>query len=72
MAGDYFIQTAGLLGRTAWECPRCHKINAPHVDRCDCEPEPELTSTGGEIRWIRMPSQIAPLEIYPWQPTFFC
>lgn len=22
--------------RTAWECPRCHTINAPHVDRCAC------------------------------------
>jgi len=20
----------------AWECPRCHVINAPHVDRCTC------------------------------------
>jgi len=20
----------------AWECPRCHVINAPHMDRCTC------------------------------------
>ncbi len=20
-----------------WECPRCHKINGPHVDQCDCK-----------------------------------
>lgn len=31
----------------AWECPRCHKINAPHVDRCDCKPE------GGGIKPIK-------------------
>lgn len=23
----------------AWECPRCRRINAPHVERCDCRPE---------------------------------
>lgn len=22
--------------RAPWECPRCHRVNAPHVDRCDC------------------------------------
>lgn len=21
-----------------WECPRCQKIHAPHVDECDCKP----------------------------------
>lgn len=25
--------------RKAWECPRCKRVNAPHVDRCDCAPE---------------------------------
>lgn len=19
-----------------WECPRCHKINSPHINQCDC------------------------------------
>jgi hypothetical protein len=23
-------------GRQAWICPRCNKVNAPHVDACDC------------------------------------
>lgn len=23
--------------RAAWKCPRCHTINAPHADRCDCK-----------------------------------
>jgi len=22
-----------------WECPRCHRINAPSVKQCTCEPE---------------------------------
>lgn len=22
--------------RSAWECPRCQKVNAPHVDQCPC------------------------------------
>lgn len=22
--------------KAAWECPRCHKVNAPHVDQCSC------------------------------------
>ena len=21
---------------TGWECPRCHRINAPSVKSCDC------------------------------------
>jgi len=22
--------------RFPWECPRCHHVNAPHVDQCPC------------------------------------
>ncbi len=22
-----------------WECPRCHKINAPHSMQCFCSPQ---------------------------------
>jgi hypothetical protein len=21
-----------------WLCPRCHKVNGPHVNSCDCSP----------------------------------
>jgi hypothetical protein len=35
---QYKYTNNGLIGRTAWECPRCHKVNAPHVDKCDCVP----------------------------------
>ncbi len=24
----------------AWECPRCHRINAPFMSACCCEPPP--------------------------------
>ena len=24
--------------RQAWECPRCQRVNAPHVDQCGCQP----------------------------------
>lgn len=33
----------------AWECSRCHRMNAPHVDHCDCEPEHETTAAPPEI-----------------------
>lgn len=23
---------------SAWECPRCQTINAPHVESCSCRP----------------------------------
>ena len=22
-----------------WECPRCHAVNAPHVEQCSCGPD---------------------------------
>lgn len=28
--------TISASGKSSWECHRCHKINAPHIDRCDC------------------------------------
>lgn len=27
-----------LSPRISWECSRCRKINAPHVDQCPCDP----------------------------------
>lgn len=30
-----FVPTAP---RAAWECPRCRRVNAPHLDHCDCQP----------------------------------
>lgn len=33
-----------IYGTTGWECPRCHKINAPWMQHCDCQP-PVTVST---------------------------
>lgn len=27
--------------RVAWECPRCQRVNAPHVDACPCPAAPQ-------------------------------
>jgi hypothetical protein len=29
-----------------WLCPRCKRVNAPWVERCECEPEKALASVG--------------------------
>ena len=31
--------------RSAWECPRCHKIWAPHIPACDCYKAPNVTAS---------------------------
>lgn len=34
--------TVGVFGTPkmgAWECPRCHMINAPWVEQCNCQPQ---------------------------------
>lgn len=35
----------GPIHHGAWECPRCHVINAPWKSQCDCPPETEIAST---------------------------
>lgn len=27
------------ITQIGWECPRCHRINAPYVGQCTCAPE---------------------------------
>lgn len=38
-----------------WECPRCHRINAPHMPFCDCKPNPlnpyQTITQSGSISW---------------------
>jgi uncharacterized OB-fold protein len=29
-----------------WICPRCGQVNAPHVDKCDCQPESKRPEVG--------------------------
>ena len=30
--------TCFIVSTLAWECPRCHKINAPWKGSCECTP----------------------------------
>lgn len=47
--------------RNAWECPRCHKVNAPHVDQCSCD--------GNAVIGIPLPPQpIVPPVTVPYVP----
>jgi hypothetical protein len=36
----------------AWECSRCHKINAPWKGSCDCTPTPFSAPTSGTQPYI--------------------
>lgn len=56
------------MERTAWECTRCHRINAPHVDRCDCEPT-ERRMTYEEVRDAYFPRKTSKDSVgtpYDW------
>jgi hypothetical protein len=48
-----YVGQAPLLAeppRQAWICPRCLKVNAPHMDQCDCKPTSILdTGSGSKI-----------------------
>ena len=36
--GFYVLRlSSGTVTKSAWECPRCHRINAPWMPYCDCE-----------------------------------
>lgn len=35
----YTIYYPNVVGYpVGWVCPRCQKVNAPHVPSCDCKP----------------------------------
>lgn len=36
----------------AWECPRCHTMNAPNTSKCDCQPSPAVNPTFPQVPWI--------------------
>ena len=48
----------------AWECPRCHRINAPHTERCDCVPAQEYAPYAPF--WPSFPIWVIPT--YPGYP----
>lgn len=61
MAGDIspeywtFDDIRGLVRRHkpeyGWECPRCHQINAPHINHCDCRPNETVIESDVLGRW---------------------
>ena len=64
---QYKFTNNGLIGRTAWECPRCHKVNAPHVEKCDCVPvEINEPISIPYIPYI----PYAPYQPYPFGPGY--
>jgi hypothetical protein len=60
--------------REGWLCPRCGKVNGPHVDSCDCEPQGEA-DTGTETIKTTPGVVIQPCVPWgtpwptPWLPT---
>jgi hypothetical protein len=48
---------------TGWQCPRCQRINAPHVDHCDC--------TGAQPQAVPAPQPLPPRlpDTIPYSPT---
>jgi len=48
-----------------WECPRCHRVNGPHVDQCPCGPD------GGVTAEVPVPAPSQPpatvTMTHPWQ-----
>lgn len=49
---------------TGWRCPRCNKINGPHVNSCDCV----STQQYGSTQYIPFP--VYPTPIMPYSPPW--
>lgn len=51
--------------RHAWECPRCHRVNAPWIDNCECEPVDTAKLVEQAPYWPNYP------YTWPWtQPQY--
>jgi len=50
--------------RFPWECPRCHRVNGPHIDQCPCGPD------GGVAAEVPAPAPSQPpatvTMTHPW------
>lgn len=66
---DYVSWT---LIASAWECPRCRKMNAPHAPQCTCGP------LAAPLPWpeASTPAPVAPVRppwMQPWwEPYITC
>lgn len=62
------------MTRTAWECPRWQRVNAPHVDHCDCKPDALVPfkpyDSGGTIS-VTSPTTIAITTTMPKPHTYY-
>jgi hypothetical protein len=48
---NYTIGTATTIN-LAWECPRCHTMNAPNTSKCDCVAAPAVNPSYPYVPWI--------------------
>lgn len=62
-----------------WECPRCHRINAPHTPSCFCQPAgaigPAQTAPNDSADYKRFLDMVgrgpltAPIQKWPNHPS---
>lgn len=59
-----------VMSRLGWECSRCHRSLAPHVDECPCS-----AAVGAAPIWVvppqefPLPPTVAPSTIEPYKVT---
>lgn len=67
-----------MLARAAWTCPRCQRVNAPHVDQCSCAAPTPATLPSPLLPFPTLPptEPLGPTWIapqYPWKmPQIWC
>lgn len=45
-----------MTTRTAWRCPDCGVMHAPHIDRCECQPDAAVRSRVEPLPTVSIPS----------------
>ncbi len=75
--------TETVVGRSPWECTRCKRVNAPHVDQCSCSDQaisndptpfsfdigndPDANQSGDDLS---MPTTCSSVKLKPGQVLF--
>lgn len=49
------ISGSNWMTPVGWECPRCHAVNAPHVNQCNCRPGVVTAGTRLICNWCGQP-----------------